>query len=477
MKHIRVLRLNVPVPVALLALLEYGALVLAMYAAYILRAIARGMPLTVEAFGLLDFTGVAAHANHFALINMLSMVAFGAYRLRTHEGLSGMIMRALVAIFLLGTLVLSLEFIALPGLYFGRGILTTAALISAVLISLLRMGFLSLRSSEWMRSRVMVVGAGKKAHRLASLVEGADDGDLDLVGFYPVTPEGHEVDPARVLPPRGIHALAEELRVQELVVAVDERRRSDSGGYPLDQLLDCKLAGISVSEDVAFLERATGRLEIRSLSAGWLVFSDGFTYSPVRDALERAFDVVVSLSILLVTWPFMLLVALAIKLEDGFRAPLIYSQERVGYGGRTFRLHKFRSMRVDAERDGKAVWAARNDPRVTRVGAVMRKTRIDELPQILNVLKGNMSFVGPRPERPEFVAELARSIPYFNERHRVKPGITGWAQISFPYGASLEDAEEKLKYDLYYIKNHSLLFDLFILVRTVEIILLGDGAR
>jgi sugar transferase (PEP-CTERM system associated) len=271
--------------------------------------------------------------------------------------------------------------------------------------------------------------------------------------------------------------LAKDLRVQELVVAVDERRRSDSGGYPLDQLLDCKLAGIRVSEDISFLERETGRLDIRSLSSGWLVFSDGFSYSPLRDSLERAFDIAVSMSLLLVTWPIMLLVALAIKLEDGVRAPLIYRQERVGYGGRTFRVHKFRSMRIDAEEDGKAVWAERNDSRITRVGAVTRKLRIDELPQILDVLRGDMSFVGPRPERPEIVEDLAREIPYYNERHRVKPGITGWAQISYPYGASMEDAEEKLKYDLYYIKNHSLLFDLFILVRTVEIILLGEGAR
>ncbi|NJD18121.1 MAG: TIGR03013 family PEP-CTERM/XrtA system glycosyltransferase [Gemmatimonadetes bacterium] len=477
MKHIRILRQNIPVPVVLLALAEYGALVLAIYAAYTLRVIARGMPLTVEAFRLLDYTGVAANAHTYAVVNVLCMVALGAYRLRSNEGLSGMVLRALVAIFLLGTLVLTLEFFAIPELYFGRGILTIAAMISAVFIALLRVGYLRLRRTEWMRWRVMVVGAGSKAQRLASLVEREERGDVRLVGFFPVAAERREVDPARVLPTRGLHALAVELRVQEIVVAVDERRRSDSGGYPLDQLLDCKLAGFRVSEDISFLERETGRLDIRLLSSGWLVFSDGFSYSPLRDSLERAFDIAASLSLLLVTWPFMLLVALAIKLEDGVRAPLIYRQERVGYGGKTFRVHKFRSMRVDAEEDGKAVWAVRNDSRITRVGAVTRKLRIDELPQIVDVLRGDMSFVGPRPERPEIVEELARAIPYYNERHRVKPGITGWAQISYPYGASMEDAEEKLKYDLYYIKNHSLLFDLFILVRTVEIILLGEGAR
>jgi lipopolysaccharide/colanic/teichoic acid biosynthesis glycosyltransferase len=173
----------------------------------------------------------------------------------------------------------------------------------------------------------------------------------------------------------------------------------------------------------------------------------------------------------------MVIAAVAIKLEEGILAPLIYSQERVGFGGKVFRVFKFRSMRVDAEKDGKARWAQKNDSRVTRVGAIIRNTRVDELPQIFNVLRGDMSFVGPRPERPQFVEELAGQIPYFHERHRVKPGITGWAQISYPYGASIEDSEEKLKYDLYYIKNHSLFFDLFILVRTVEIVLLGSGVR
>jgi sugar transferase (PEP-CTERM system associated) len=477
MKHIRIHRQNVPVPVVLLALLEYGALVLSMYSAYIVRTIARGMPLSVEAFVRLDFTGVPHHAHIYAATNLLCMLAFGAYRLRTREGLSGMVLRALVAIFLLGTLVLTAMIFVVPELYFGRGILPLSGLISAISISLLRLGFLRLRRMDWMQWRVMVVGAGPKAKRLASLVEKEDDGDMSIVGFYPVTANDHDVEAERVLPMRGLPVMAQALRVQEIVVAVDERRRSDGRGYPLDQLLDCKLAGIRVSEDIAFIERETGRLDIRSLSSGWLVFSDGFSYSPVRDGLERAFDIAASLTLLVVTWPVMLLAAVAIKLEDGVRAPLHYSQERVGYGGKTFRVLKFRSMRVDAEKDGKAVWAARNDSRVTRVGAFLRKARIDEIPQIVNVLRGDMSFVGPRPERPEFVEELAREIPYFKERHRVKPGITGWAQISHPYGASMEDAEEKLKYDLYYIKNHSLLFDLFILVRTVEIILLRDGAR
>src|SRR5690606_790777 len=322
------------------------------------------------------------------------------------------------------------------------------------------------------------IGAGPKARHLDDLIATRDSNDLCLVGYYPVTDSDQQIDAARLLDPQQpIRELAHRLSVQEIVVAVDERRRREGKGYPLEALLDCKLDGIRVSEDISFLERETGRPDIRTLSPGWLVFSDGTSYSPFRDGLERLFDLVASLLLLCVTWPLMLVAAIAIKLEEGIRAPLIYSQERVGYGGRIFRVHKFRSMRVDAEKDGKARWAQKNDSRVTRVGAFIRNTRIDELPQIFNVLKGEMSFVGPRPERPQFVDELAAQIPYFRERHRVKPGITGWAQISYPYGASIEDAEEKLKYDLYYIKNHSLFFDLFILVRTVEIILLGSGVR
>jgi sugar transferase (PEP-CTERM system associated) len=301
---------------------------------------------------------------------------------------------------------------------------------------------------------------------------------LHVAGFWPVSEAEHKVPSEVLISYSGtLQAFCLQHKIQELVVAVDERRRSDQSGFPLDDLLDCKLNGISVIDDLSFLERESGRLDIRSLSPGWLVFSDGFSFSPLRDYLERGFDLMASTLLLLVTWPFMLLATIAIKLEEGARAPLIYSQERVGYGGRIIRVHKFRSMRIDAEKDGKAVWAQKNDSRVTRVGQFIRNTRIDELPQIFNVFKGEMSFVGPRPERPQFVEELAQKIPYYRERHRVKPGITGWAQLCYPYGASEHDAEEKLKYDLYYIKNHSVMFDLYILVRTVEVILLGNGVR
>jgi sugar transferase (PEP-CTERM system associated) len=255
-------------------------------------------------------------------------------------------------------------------------------------------------------------------------------------------------------------------------VAMDDRRV----GFPLPELLDCRLAGVDVTELLTFLERETGRVRIDVLNPSWIIFGQGFRRDPFRLFSSRALDVLTSLGVLAVSLPVMLLTVLAIKLEDGWTAPALYSQERVGLHGKEFRVLKFRSMRQDAEANG-AVWAQRADPRITRVGAIIRKLRIDELPQVINVLRGQMSFVGPRPERPQFVAELSERIPYYSQRHCVKPGITGWAQLCYPYGSSEEDALEKLQYDLYYIKNNSLLFDLAILVQTAEVVLLGKGAR
>jgi sugar transferase (PEP-CTERM system associated) len=277
----------------------------------------------------------------------------------------------------------------------------------------------------------------------------------------------------RLLDPQGnLRALCERFNVNEVVVAMDDRRR----GFPIRDLLECRLAGVDVTELLTFLERETGRVRLDVLNPSWMIFGQGFRRDPVRLFSSRLLDLAASLVVLAVSLPAMLVTVIAIKIEDGLTAPALYSQRRVGLGGREFKVLKFRSMRQDAEANG-AVWAQRSDPRVTRVGAVIRKLRIDELPQILNVLRGHMSFIGPRPERPEFVAELAEKIPYYVQRHCVKPGITGWAQLCYPYGSSEQDALEKLQYDLYYIKNNNLLFDLAILVQTAEVVLLGKGAR
>jgi sugar transferase (PEP-CTERM system associated) len=268
-------------------------------------------------------------------------------------------------------------------------------------------------------------------------------------------------------------AMVDLLGVDEIVVAPDSRR----GTLPLDELMTCRLRGVHVNDLHTFLESQTGRAHINALSPSWIVFDSGFDRSVVRSASKRVFDIASSSLLLLLALPLMVLTAVLIKLESGWSGPIFYLQERVGEGGDTFDVIKFRSMRTDAERDGVARWATSNDDRVTRVGRVIRKLRIDELPQVLNVLRGEMSFVGPRPERPTFVEQLEREIPYYGLRHAVKPGITGWAQLRYAYGASVKDAEEKLKYDLYYVKNQSLMFDLLVLLQTVEVVLFGKGAR
>jgi sugar transferase (PEP-CTERM system associated) len=245
----------------------------------------------------------------------------------------------------------------------------------------------------------------------------------------------------------------------------------------MHEFLECRLAGIEILELPTFLERETGKVRLDVLNPSWIIFGEGFRASLLQRMVERTVDIVVSLALLILASPAILLTALAIKFEDGLDAPILYRQRRVGQHGVVFDVLKFRSMRVDAEDAGQAIWATKDDPRVTRVGGFMRKSRIDELPQLVNVLRGDMSFVGPRPERPEFVQKLEHTIPYYRERHSVKPGITGWAQLCYPYGSSEKDALEKLQYDLYYVKNRSLLFDLAILVQTVEVVLWGKGAR
>ncbi len=281
------------------------------------------------------------------------------------------------------------------------------------------------------------------------------------------------IDDDRVLQetPGSLLDLVEKDEVDEIVVALDDRRRN----MPINELLECKLRGIRVIDLLEFLERETGRVKVDMVNPSWLVFSDGFDKISRNEIGFRLLDVIVSVAVGLVALPVAALVALAIVLDDG--RPVFYRQRRVGVNGTEFPLCKFRSMRTDAESEGKAVWAQADDSRVTRVGKVIRKLRLDELPQLFNVLRGDMSFVGPRPERPEFVAELSESIPYYPQRHYVKPGITGWAQLCYPYGSSEKDALSKLEFDIYYVKNRSLIFNIVILIQTAEVILWQKGSR
>jgi sugar transferase (PEP-CTERM system associated) len=323
------------------------------------------------------------------------------------------------------------------------------------------------------KPRVLVLGTGSRVTRLAEYSQ--RNPDHQIVGYVSLQPSRHYVPESLVLPMaagESLLSLARRHGADRIVVAVRDRR---GGGLPLDQLLECRMAGIEVVELPSFVEREYRQVLLDSLNPSWMVLGDGFRQGYLRDLVKRAFDVAAGLALLLVCLPVLLVAAVCIWLESGL--PVLYRQERVGRNGRTFTLYKLRSMRQDAEGDGNARWAAADDERTTRVGRLIRKTRIDELPQIFNVLRGDMSFVGPRPERPMFVDQLTRQLPYYTVRHCVKPGITGWAQVRYEYGASVDDAVEKLQYDLYYVKNHSLFLDVMILFSTIEVVLWGKGAR
>ncbi len=322
-------------------------------------------------------------------------------------------------------------------------------------------------------SRVLVVGTGPEAVAVRESIRKYGR-DFQIVGYVAVPgTEVFSVPEGQVLKGAGpLVEAAREYRATQVVVAVAERR---GGGLPLNELLECKLAGIQVLDLSSYFERVLGQLRLDSLRASWLIFGDGFRQGFLRTLVKRAFDIFASALLLTLASPVMLIAAIAIVIEDGF--PLLYRQERVGQAGQIFKVIKFRSMRRDAERDGRPKWASANDSRVTRVGKLIRKLRIDELPQLINVLKGEMSLVGPRPERPFFVEQLSRDIPFYAARHSVKPGVTGWAQVRYPYGASVEDAVQKLQYDLYYVKNHTLFLDIIVFLETIEVVLTGRGAQ
>jgi sugar transferase (PEP-CTERM system associated) len=404
---------------------------------------------------------------------LLSMISMGLLSRRLRDGMSGVALRIVMSVVagsIIGTMVLGLTPAHKPPF---MQVIQFALICIACLLLIRSIANRVLDESIFKRA-VLVYGAGNNAARIHQLRRRSDKRGFEVVGYLQAQTEVRAIPTANIIAPdKPISELAKTLEIDEIVVAMDDRRLQ----FPLKELLDCRLAGVEITELATFLERETGKVYLDTLVPSWMIFSaSGFRRDAVRRVSERAFDLLASLILLVLAAPLMLLTMLAIKLEDGVRAPVFYGQMRVGYANRNFRVLKFRSMRTDAEKDG-AVWAKTNDDRVTRVGRFTRKTRLDELPQLLNVLRGQMSFVGPRPERPEFVQKLSGSIPYYAERHAVKPGITGWAQLCYPYGASEKDAIEKLQYDLYYVKNHGLLFDILILLQTVEVILLGKGAR
>ncbi|HEX7114281.1 MAG TPA: TIGR03013 family XrtA/PEP-CTERM system glycosyltransferase [Steroidobacter sp.] len=456
-------------PMATLALIEAAIFFCAPYAAGVLRFQA-SLPEVQSIIGPMLPRGIL-----FTAVFFITMAAMGLYNARQRSRLAGLIARVAASI-VSGSLVVAIVFYLLPQLHFGRGALLLAAAISFSGVVIVRTAFDVLVDEDLFKRRVLVYGAGKRAASISSLRRRADRRGFVVVGYIPAEGDdqaGGVPAEQRLKVTTDLLTLCTQQRVDEIVVAMDDRRLS----FPMEQLLECRLEGVEIIDLVSFLERETGKVRLDVLNPSWMIFSEGFRQGRIHSTLERAFDILASVILLIVASPIMLATAIAIKLTEGPRATVFYRQVRVGQYGRPFELLKFRSMREDAEADGQPQWAQKNDSRVTRVGAFIRTTRIDELPQIINVLRGEMSFVGPRPERPQFVEQLNERIPYYRERHSIKPGITGWAQLCYPYGSSEQDAVEKLQYDLFYVKNHSLLFYLAILVQTVEVILWRKGAR
>ncbi len=416
---------------------------------------------------------VVPSALMFAAVMMILNGALGLYRVGFGGNWRETVMRVVVSVGLSVPVAYGV-FRVLPWGVFAHEAMELNVIALLGLVVAVR-GFAARRAGAGVLvKRIMVIGTGADAVAVEHALTHPSNSSLQVVGFYPAASNDEvRVDPKRVVHFEGsLLAVANELRVNEIIVAVKERR---GGVIPLRELLDCKMAGIKVLDLSSFFERVRGQVRIDSLRASWLIYGEGFRQGWGRTLVKRIFDIVASIGLLILAAPVMVLAALAIVIEDG--APVFYRQERVGLGGRLFKVTKFRSMRRDAERDGKPRWAAANDDRVTRVGRFIRKVRIDELPQLFNVLKGEMSLVGPRPERPFFVDQLTRDIPFYAVRHCVKPGVTGWAQVRYQYGSSVDDAINKLQYDLYYVKNHTLFLDTVVLFETVRVVLTGDGAH
>jgi sugar transferase (PEP-CTERM system associated) len=409
----------------------------------------------------------------FALVVQLSSLALGLYNSKLRENYRGVLRRLLVSVaigFFIVTLInplygqhaLKIELLAL------------SALFSLIIASAFRYFTLQIDFFGFSKRVVLVLGAGDRA----SIIEKRMRRDVDRQGFYmhgfvimPGDTATGIVNENRIELDGSLVNYALEHGIDEIVVASDERRDN----LPVDELFACKIRGVEITEILDFIERETGQIAVNLIYPSWVIYSNGFASgNHLRNTLDWVFNAGIALLLIVVTWPVMLITALLIKLDEGMKAPIFYLQERVGLDGQAFNIYKFRSMRIDAEKNG-AQMAAENDDRTTSIGKFIRKYRVDELPQILNVLRGDMGFVGPRPERPEFVQQLIKNLPYYNERHNVKPGLTGWAQLKYPYGSTQEDSLEKLKYDLYYIKHRSFMLDLLILIRTVEIVLFGKG--
>ena len=413
------------------------------------------------------------YALAFALFNQLTSLALGLYNSKLRVNFRGVIRRLLMSI------AVAFFVITIVNPFYGQyalpvEILAMASLLSFLIVGLFRYLTFQIDFFGFNKRVVLVLGVGERA----SIIERRMRRDVDrqnfsVHGYIIMNGDAEEgiKEETRIDLNGSLVNYALKHEIDEIVVASDERRNN----IPVDELFACKIRGIEITEILDFIERETGQIAVNLIYPSWVIYSNGFaSVNYLRNTLDWIFNASMAFVLFVLTWPIMLITVILMKIDEGITAPVFYMQERVGLDGEPFNIIKFRSMRLDAEKFG-AQMASEDDPRITKIGNYLRKYRIDELPQIYNVMRGDMGFVGPRPERPEFVQGLIKNIPYYNERHNVKPGLTGWAQLKYPYGSTEADSLEKLKYDLYYIKHRSFLLDLLILVRTVEIVLFGKG--
>jgi sugar transferase (PEP-CTERM system associated) len=426
--------------------------------------------------------------NNVTLISIVSILTFlvlvfslsvGLYEAKLRETFRGIIRRVFVSVtlsFFVVELLASIFFSEDSPHPYYLPVAAGAIILSLVVFRyfIIKLGLLGLGGT-----RTIVIGAGERAAIIEKRMRrDVDRFGFELLGFIPIPGDNRQegIQNEKLLYVKideNFRNFIADNDIDEVVIACDQRR----GTLPVEILFDCRIRGVEVTDLLDFMERETGQIVVNLMYPSWVIYSNGFnSQNYLREAFDYVFNGLMASIVLLFTWPFMLLTALVIYLDDGLKTgtSVLYKQERVGLNGKLFNILKFRSMRPDAESDG-AKWATKNDSRVTRIGQFIRKYRVDELPQLLNVYRGEMSFIGPRPERPQFVEQLIRDIPYYNQRHNVKPGIAGWAQLNYPYGASVEDSMEKLKFDLYYVKHQSFMLDMLILVRTVEVVIFGKG--
>jgi sugar transferase (PEP-CTERM system associated) len=445
------------------AVLVYGAMICAVY----IR------------FGLIEGAGELLQNNGFlkaalaAFFCLAAFYLFDLYDFLVMHDRRELVLRLIQALGL-AWIVLAFSFYTFPALMLGRGVSLIALPIALTLMVGWRVSIHWLLGHPDFGERILIVGSGQLAVEVAREVLDRPDAGYRIVGFVGTDADllGKSLINPRVIGmTEELDAIVKREHIDRIVVAMGERR----GQLPTNKLLQLSLAGqVNIEEGASFYERITGRVSLNMVRPSWLIFSGRGRSTKISEVSRNVVHWLVALMGAILSLPIVLVTAVLIKLES--KGPVFYKQERVGKNGRTFVLAKFRSMRVDAEQAG-PVWASKKDNRTTRVGRVIRKIRVDEIPQFWNILKGEMSFVGPRPERPHFVSQLAEEIPFYEQRHLIAPGLTGWAQIKYPYGASIEDARQKLQYDLFYIKNHGLFLDAIIMFETIKIILFGRGAQ